>query len=101
MRENILLDFDGLMTPFQVQEYLAQAMGFPEYYGKNLDALYDMLTDYTEDIGIEIKALTVNSPVENYVECIKIVMQEAQLENSHISLILTEVKKNRERQTEE
>ncbi|MBQ9696817.1 MAG: barstar family protein, partial [Oscillospiraceae bacterium] len=28
---------------------LAQMLGFPDYYGKNLDALYDLLTEQGEE----------------------------------------------------
>ena len=28
-----------------VHNYIAEKLGFPDYYGKNLDALYDCLTD--------------------------------------------------------
>ena len=31
-----------------IHEYLAEKFGFPSYYGKNLDALYDCLTDICE-----------------------------------------------------
>ena len=31
---------------------LAQAFGFPAYYGRNLDALHDCLTDIAEDTAL-------------------------------------------------
>ena len=40
-------------------EYLKEMLDFPEYYGANLDALYDCLTDL-EDVEI-----TITSPDEN------------------------------------
>ncbi len=42
--QNIVLDFCMAMTPEGIQEYLASVFHFPDYYGKNLDAFYDMLT---------------------------------------------------------
>ena len=33
---------------------LAQAFGFPEYYGRNLDALHDCLTDLHEETDLSI-----------------------------------------------
>jgi len=42
----ITLNFAGINTPAAAQEYLARALAFPDYYGKNLDALYDMLTEW-------------------------------------------------------
>ena len=41
---------DGAMmgTREKAHTHMAEAMGFPAYYGANLDALYDCLTDLTE-----------------------------------------------------
>ena len=40
----ITLDFSGLESPREMQDYLRRALAFPDHYGANLDALYDMLT---------------------------------------------------------
>lgn len=48
----IVLDFHGLRTRKEIHEYLAEKMEFPEYYGRNLDALYDCLTDISEPTAI-------------------------------------------------
>ena len=40
----IILDMNVPQSKEEVQDYLMEKMGFPEYYGKNLDALYDCLT---------------------------------------------------------
>ena len=38
------------------REELAKALHFPEYYGKNLDALWDCLTDFIDnDVEIILK----------------------------------------------
>ncbi len=39
----IVLDIDRLDR--EGHDYLKEAFGFPDYYGKNLDALYDCLSD--------------------------------------------------------
>ena len=52
----IILDFDGMETREEVQEYLAEKFEFPDYYGRNLDALYDCLTaELTEETGIILR----------------------------------------------
>jgi ribonuclease inhibitor len=38
----------------EVHEWLAEQLSFPAYYGKNLSALYDVLTDLCEDTRIEV-----------------------------------------------
>ena len=40
--------------PSEIHEFLEQELSFPEYYGRNLDALYDVLTDISEETEISI-----------------------------------------------
>ncbi len=44
MRE-LLLDAEMLRTRDELHDVLAATFGFPQWYGRNLDALYDLLTD--------------------------------------------------------
>lgn len=53
MRE-IFLDGIYLCEEEKAHEYLKDKLDLPEYYGRNLDALYDCLTDFS-DTHIEIK----------------------------------------------
>jgi len=39
----------------QLHETLARALDFPSWYGKNLDALYDVLTDISEETVIAVE----------------------------------------------
>ncbi|MBQ6357428.1 MAG: barstar family protein [Clostridia bacterium] len=41
----ILCDFARFNTPDAVNDYLAAELRFPAYFGRNLDALHDCLTD--------------------------------------------------------
>ena len=53
--KQITLDGNRLGDAAKVHDYLKETLDFPEYYGKNLDALYDCLTDLA-DIEITITA---------------------------------------------
>ena len=44
--EIITLDCKDIKTAERLHQELAQALHFPDYYGKNLDALFDCLTEY-------------------------------------------------------
>ncbi len=56
--KRITLDGNILADAAKVHDYLMEILEFPEYYGKNLDALHDCLTDL-EDVEI-----TITSPKE-------------------------------------
>lgn len=51
--KQITLDGNILADAALVHDYLKEQLQFPEYYGKNLDALFDCLTDL-DDIEITI-----------------------------------------------
>ncbi|MBR2832303.1 MAG: barstar family protein [Oscillospiraceae bacterium] len=40
-----ILDGSQMTTRESAHEHLAKQLRFPDYYGKNLDALYDCVTD--------------------------------------------------------
>ena len=57
--KQVILNGNILADATQVHDYLKEMLEFPEYYGKNLDALHDCLTDL-EDVEI-----TITSPEED------------------------------------
>ncbi len=57
--KQITLDGNLLANAAKVHDYLKEMLEFPEYYGKNLDALHDCLTD------LENVEITITSPEED------------------------------------
>ncbi|MDO5860137.1 barstar family protein [Methanobrevibacter sp.] len=51
------MEIDGNLIKKDGHDYLKEALDFPDYYGKNLDALYDCLCE----IGIETEIILKNS----------------------------------------
>ena len=43
--ETIFLDGHKMLNRRAVHDHLAEQLELPEYYGRNLDALYDLLTE--------------------------------------------------------
>ncbi len=82
--KQITLDGTLLSDAAQAHDYLKECLQFPEYYGKNLDALYDVLTDL-QDIRI-----TITAPREDGAFFRKVVREfrAAARENESIKLII-------------
>lgn len=80
--KQISLDGNVLADASFVHDYLKQQLEFPDYYGKNFDALYDCLTDLD---GVEI---TIKTPSEDGAVFQKVVriFQAAAAANEHIQL---------------
>lgn len=81
--KHITLDGNILADIAQVHDYLKEMLEFPEYYGKNLDALYDCLTDLAD---VEI---TITSPEEDGAIFQKVlrVFKAADRKNENLKLI--------------
>ena len=66
-------------------ENLAQAFGFPEYYGGNLDALHDCLTE----IGCDTAVIAADMDRANEMgRRIYEVLRDSAGENPHLSLYI-------------
>ena len=89
--KNVLIcaaDYDNIS---QVHQELAEKLGFPPYYGANLDALYDVLTEADEAMRIEISFEGAEDPsmIHALLDMIN-VMMEAEKENKELTLVLKE-----------
>ena len=45
MTETVILDGQKMLNRRAVHDHLAEQLHLPDYYGRNLDALYDLLTE--------------------------------------------------------
>jgi ribonuclease inhibitor len=50
--KTVILSGDMMTTIIEAHRYLASALEFPEYYGENLDALWDELSSISEPTQI-------------------------------------------------
>ena len=56
--EKIILDGGKMTEKAAAHEHIAEVMAFPEWYGNNLDALWDLLSE-----GVEREIELINSTV--------------------------------------
>ena len=81
-----LLDLSDVVTKEELHEIVRIFFGFPEYYGRNLDALYDSLTDISEPFSVTI-LLPENWPKEHsqYITNFIKVCKDAANSNDNLS----------------
>ena len=48
----VFLDGEKIASPAELHRVFAETLSFPDYYGKNLDALRDCLTDVREPVTV-------------------------------------------------
>lgn len=55
--KEIVIDCTGMRDPRQLHSALAAAFDFPQWYGNNLNALHDCLTDLSEPTSLTVKGI--------------------------------------------
>ena len=80
----ILLDLTKAKTRRDVHETIASELGFPDYYGYNLDALYDCLTDISDDSFLAVMVPGPESELHPYLCRLAYVLGEAEQLNRHL-----------------
>ena len=83
----IELDFNVPHTRAQVHEYLKIKFDFPDYYGANLDALYDCLTDIGEDTCVGFFEPEEENEIRPYMQRVKRVLRDAENENRYLAVV--------------
>lgn len=85
----IQIQVNAMKNLDQAHTYLAQILNFPTYYGRNLDALYDMLTEISQDTQVILpKALGDDRYLGLDGTYIIRVFQDAAQNNPKLHLIL-------------
>ena len=88
---NITLKLDKFSKNEELHSYLKKKMKFPDYYGENLDALFDCLTDISTDTAVDIKYDADNE----LQRAVLAVFSDAVSQNTHLAIIKTKVKKKK------
>ena len=85
----LILDGNKISTKDELHKLLEATFDFPEWYGGNLDALYDCLTDLMEEVDIIIQnADTFHQKLGDYADRVLRVLQDAEQTNLNIQLTI-------------
>lgn len=87
----VLIDGKEIKNRDQLHSHMAKQLKFPTYYGKNLDALYDVLsTDFSGSTVIKFKHLNILKAKlgTDYVEALVQTIMDAAEDNNRVILLL-------------
>lgn len=86
MRE-IILDGKFMTDKKSTHKYLAEKLDFPDYYGNNLDALYDCLNSISEETCFSfINTEVAEENLEAYFSMILTVFEDSVIENHYLMI---------------
>lgn len=78
MEKVFYIDLKGIITKEELHEVLKRELSLPYYYGGNLDALYDVLTDNGEGWNIIFyNTADIRAEMPDYYERLKKVGESA------------------------
>lgn len=83
----VLLDLSGVRCSGDLHDKLERA-GMPTYYGRNLDALYDVLTELPETELIISGFDEMCSELGSYAEAFRAVLRDAEKANVRLRIVI-------------
>ena len=89
-----LLDGSRYNRAHQLHSALKRLLDLPDYYGENLDALYDCLTELHEDTCVGFFQSEEPHGITEYLNSVKHVMRDAEEENPHFAVIFGSLEEN-------
>lgn len=86
--KRVILDARRIDGMRGVHDAFREALDFPDYYGYNLDALYDCLTDLREEVAVEIPdPLALSKELGKRYGRLLAVLEDAAEENPAVRVI--------------
>jgi ribonuclease inhibitor len=84
---DILIDFSVTGSRAEFHDAFAEALTLPDWYGRNLDALHDCLTDVSQDIRLHLLHWdTLQIALGTYTDNARRAILHAAATNPHLSV---------------
>ena len=81
------IDLKNIFSADDFHELLEQTLPLPDYYGRNLDALYDVLTEQSEGWDITFSGCAdAEAILGKYMKSIRRMCEKAQGENEKLKV---------------
>lgn len=89
--EQIILDGERMLNRRRAHDHLAERLQFPDYYGRNLDGLYDLLTEWREPARLVVRHKgTILSRLGEYGEALCRTLEDAARANPRLEVLFQE-----------
>lgn len=86
--QEVILHGNEFESKKEIHDYLKESLCFPGYYGNNLSALYDVMTDICDDTRITLDMRDVkDEEMEDYLMKIAEVMSDASENNMYLEFV--------------
>ena len=82
--KTITLSVENIQTVKALHVYLAYMLEFPAYYGKNLDALHDLLGEISEETRIVLAGEAASEEMAAYLPKLERVLRDSAEENGYL-----------------
>ncbi|MBO4390643.1 MAG: barstar family protein [Lachnospiraceae bacterium] len=79
-----IIDLRGIKEKAELHELLKKKMRFPDYYGRNMDALYDLMTE--PRFGAELTLLVDGSTDQKLFQLLLDTLKDAEENNPQLTV---------------
>ena len=91
MKRRVTLSGNRMKTKEALHAYVARKLHFPDYYGNNLDALHDCLSERSTPLHITVTYTErLKENLGNYGETFLQVLQDVAEENGYLTISICE-----------
>lgn len=88
---NVILDGNLILDREMLHDVLSEELHLPEWYGRNLDALYDCLTDVREETMITLRNRdALEEHLGSYGHRLMRLLEDVTLDNPNVWLATSE-----------